>query len=143
MSNIFCGIGEIPYGKKRGSMIQCAKSGQIRYYGIEKVDPKIIEFTLEKKLKSSNVDRIQKMIEKTTMKIVGLIGRLKRFKRMLNGSKTSEDKKKWKKEIKTTEDERSKLVKQLEKYKMEKIKKSKKIKRLSRQSSRRKRTSKK
>ena len=39
-------VFEIPYGKKRGSMIQCAKSGQLRYYGVEKVDPKIIKFAL-------------------------------------------------------------------------------------------------
>ena len=41
MSKIYCGIGKVPKGSKRGSMKECVESGQIRYYGIKKIDPKL------------------------------------------------------------------------------------------------------
>lgn len=43
MSEYFCGIGKIPKGKTRGSIENCMKQKQIRYYGIVAVDPKLVE----------------------------------------------------------------------------------------------------
>jgi len=33
-SNIYCGIKEVPKGKKRGTMKQCKEQGQFRYFGL-------------------------------------------------------------------------------------------------------------
>ena len=40
MSNIYCDLGEVPKGKKRGSMKECAESGKISYWGEKKADKK-------------------------------------------------------------------------------------------------------
>jgi len=42
MENKFCGVGKVPKGKTRGSMIDCVKKSQIRYYGLKKIDPTLI-----------------------------------------------------------------------------------------------------
>ena len=42
MSKIFCDVGEVPKGKKRGNMKECAELGKIKFWGEKKVDKKII-----------------------------------------------------------------------------------------------------
>ena len=42
MSKPYCGVNDPPKGRTRGTAEQCAKSGQIRYYGLEKVDKETI-----------------------------------------------------------------------------------------------------
>ena len=32
----FCGAGKVPKNKKRGTVVECANTGQIRYYGGQK-----------------------------------------------------------------------------------------------------------
>lgn len=46
----YCGIGKIPKGKKRGTVEQCIKANQIRYYGLEKIKLDDINKTKKKKL---------------------------------------------------------------------------------------------
>ena len=48
MSDIYCGVSKIPKGQKRGSMKECAEKGQIRYYGIKKIDKKTMELAKNK-----------------------------------------------------------------------------------------------
>lgn len=38
----FCGIGKIPKGKARATPEFCASKKQVRYYGIEAVDPEVL-----------------------------------------------------------------------------------------------------
>ena len=45
----YCGIGKIPKNKIRGNASNCKKMNQIRYYGIEKIKPKILTETKMKK----------------------------------------------------------------------------------------------
>ena len=54
MADIFCGIGNVPKNKKRGTMRECAEKGQIRYYGIKKIDSKTLSMSKDKK-KDDNV----------------------------------------------------------------------------------------
>ena len=42
MSNIFCGIGEAAKGDKLGTMKECIEKGQVRRFGIYKVDTKTL-----------------------------------------------------------------------------------------------------
>jgi len=61
MSKPYCGIGSVPKDSKRGSMKDCAMSGQIRYYGLKKIDPRLVEHTKDaKKGDSSQKSMIQK-----------------------------------------------------------------------------------
>ena len=66
MSKAYCGIGNIPKGQKRGSMKECATSGQIRYYGLKKIDSKLIEFS--KKSKKGSAKRNTLIEQKATIK---------------------------------------------------------------------------
>lgn len=43
MSKIFCGITEVPKGQKRGSQEECFNKGQIRYYGVKKIDKSFLK----------------------------------------------------------------------------------------------------
>lgn len=46
-SNIYCGIKNTPKGKQRGTAEECYNADQVRYYGLEKIDP--TKFTKKKK----------------------------------------------------------------------------------------------
>jgi len=72
MSDIYCGIKPVPKNKTLGSMKQCANAQQVRYYGIKKVDKKLLE---TKKTKSKN-DRMT--IIKEMSKLKGILHRLDR-----------------------------------------------------------------
>ena len=60
MSTIYCGVGKIPKGKKRGTMKECAELGQIRYYGIKKIDQKLIDNAKSSGKKTSRTNLIAK-----------------------------------------------------------------------------------
>jgi len=40
----YCGIDKVPNGKKLGTAKECAESRQVRYYGKEKIDPKLLVY---------------------------------------------------------------------------------------------------
>ena len=52
MSKPYCGVKDPPKDRTRGTAEQCAKSGQIRYYGLEKVDKETIAKPKAKATKS-------------------------------------------------------------------------------------------
>lgn len=66
MSNIYCGSDKLPKGKKYGTARQCAEKGQIRLYGIRKVDSKTLDA-----LKKKNV------LPETKLELVRLVASLK------------------------------------------------------------------
>ena len=39
---IYCGAGDIPSGHRRGTMQECIEKNQIRYYGVKKIDSRIL-----------------------------------------------------------------------------------------------------
>jgi len=71
MSKPYCGVGKVPKGQKRGSMKECAMSGQIRYYGLKKVDPKIVEYA--KKAKKGETKRSTIIEQKAKLKYLKTI----------------------------------------------------------------------
>ena len=38
--NIYCGIGKVPKNMRLGSKKESMEMGQVRYYGLRKIDPK-------------------------------------------------------------------------------------------------------
>lgn len=62
MSKIYCGINKIPKGHKRGNMKECAEKGQIRYYGIKKVDQKMVELAQSTKRLPNKFSVTKKLI---------------------------------------------------------------------------------
>ena len=63
MTNIYCGIGKIPKNSKKGSMKECAEKGQIRLYGLYKVDPQIVS-------KKSKPSAREKLMGKNEIRII-------------------------------------------------------------------------
>jgi DNA repair exonuclease SbcCD ATPase subunit len=85
----FCGLGKPPKGRKRGNMLECLERKQVKFYGRNKIDPKLIEHSL----------RLQKTLkEKNDVIIVvsKLRGKLKNIIRKIQGEKDEEKKNKLK-----------------------------------------------
>lgn len=40
---IYCGVGKVPKGYRLGTMEECMKLGQVRLYGINKINPMILK----------------------------------------------------------------------------------------------------
>lgn len=40
---IYCGVGDVPGDKIRGTAKQCLQANQVRYYGIKKIDKDLIK----------------------------------------------------------------------------------------------------
>ena len=49
MSDIYCGSGKLPKGKRHGTMKECVERGKISLYGLKKADPRLIEGVKKKK----------------------------------------------------------------------------------------------
>jgi len=72
----YCGIGKIPKKQKLGTMKECADQKQIRYWGVKKADPKMIEHA---RSGSKNKDTIRNI----KLTIVRLRGKESRIKKMI------------------------------------------------------------
>ena len=82
---IYCGVDNPPKGSKRGSMKECAEKGQIRYYGLKKIDSRILEYTKNKtKNKHSKEDLM--------IKLASLRGKRKGINNKLIGLKDKDKK---------------------------------------------------
>lgn len=91
--NIYCGIDKVPKGSRRGTMKECAEKGQIRYYGIKKVDPKIVE-TAKKHSRLRDETR-----ESLVVKLMGTRGKVRSLKNKIADEKDPKEKKKLQKEL--------------------------------------------
>lgn len=68
MSKIYCGVKDVPKGSKRGSMKECAESGKVSYYGIKKIDPKMLALAQSRK-KMPSKDALMKKVIPLRVKI--------------------------------------------------------------------------
>jgi len=129
MSTVFCGVGKVPKGKTRGNMKECAEIGQIRYYGLKKVDSRIIENALkEKKLKGSGSNNLEARREELMMIKVNLVGKIRKQKLLFEGEKKPRDKKTLGKELDILEKKLAKVKTDLQKIKNEKDKRQQRTK---------------
>ena len=93
MSDIHCGVNKVPKGKKLGSMLECAERGQIRYYGLKKIDPKTLDAV--KKNKTKPVTR-----EKLFLKHSELNAKKKKLTQAIKDEKNKTKKEKINKDMK-------------------------------------------
>jgi hypothetical protein len=63
----FCGAGKVPKNKKRGTVVECANTGQIRYYGVKKVGKNTMQKV--KHLKKGNRQKLQALADKLNKSI--------------------------------------------------------------------------
>ena len=60
MSNIYCGIRNPPKNKRPGTLDECLKSGQVRYYGMQEQPVKINDYLKEKKKLANEKAKIRR-----------------------------------------------------------------------------------
>jgi hypothetical protein len=102
-SDIYCGIKKVPKNKKLGSMKECAEKGQVSYWGLKKIDTKILE----------NSKSVKKMsLDKTRTNKIKLDTRLKKLTKDLDVAKDKEKKSTLKKEITKTKKDLEKATKE-------------------------------
>jgi hypothetical protein len=144
--NVYCGVNKLSKTQVRGSMDDCARKGQIRYYGLKKVDSKIAvhydKVKEQKKEQQKNKEKEKKKIEKDAnggkiyisrtqamLKIVGLKTKINKMKRRLGEVKmTEKEKTKIEKEIATLSKSLEQYQKKYYEYEDKKKSKNQKIK---------------
>ncbi len=67
----YCGLNKLKKGQKRGNLKECVESKQIRYYGLKKVDPNLVN-----KLKGNEKKKLVKELKLTYFKLSGKINKL-------------------------------------------------------------------
>lgn len=100
--DIYCGAKKVPKNKKIGSMIECAEKGQVSYWGLKKIDTRIMENIKSKKKLSLDKSRTNK---------IKLDTRLKKMLKDLESVKDKEKKQSLKKDIEKTKKELEKATK--------------------------------
>jgi len=121
MVDSYCGIGKVPKKKKRGSMKECAEKGQIRYYGIKKIDKKLAENAVRvKKIDKIPASKVNKQIEKMTIEYATLLGKIRGTKKKLESEKDKTKKEKLKNEIGKLKEKSKKVGSDLSKLKNKK-----------------------
>lgn len=118
MPDTYCGVGKIPKGKRLGSMKECVEKGEIRFYGLKKIDERLIEAMKEKKYSGDNSDDL-------FIKVVGLKGKLKFMIKKIQAEKDDNKKDKLKKSAKKLHAEIKILQGKMKKSKKSTDKKSK------------------
>ena len=108
MTSKYCGIGKMPKNSTRGSMRECAEKGQVRYYGIVKVDPKTMDLAKRK-------DVIPESREQLLKKMVNLRGIINRNKGRAETTKDPKAKVEYLKVLKKAESDLKKVVPKLKK----------------------------
>lgn len=109
----------MPKGSRRGSMRECAEKGEVRYYGVKKIDSKVLEIAKA----PSKAKKELNTVEKVRMKIIQTKGKMRKVLNEMELKKNKEDAKK----MKALKKELDELKKEEEKYKkmMEDLKKKK------------------
>lgn len=100
--DFYCGIKKDPRKRRTGNMMECAEVGEVRYWGLNKVDERILQNVGVKDRKSK--------ADKIWIKLQGVKGLKKKLETDLIYEKDKEAKKKLKKQIKDVEKERRKLA---------------------------------
>lgn len=133
MSNIHCGVAKVPKGKKLGSMMECAEKSQVRYYGLKKIDPKIIEAVKKRKSKPNTREQL-------LLKHVEVNGKKKKLAATVEKEKDKVKKAKFEKELKKATEQLKLINESLRaieaKREKEKQKKKQSSKRASKRTSR-------
>ena len=85
MSKIYCGIGKMPKNYKIGNMKECAETGQVRLYGLKKIDPRILEAAKKNRKGRESRDSI-------ILKIATLRGKIRGMNKKIDFEKNKKTK---------------------------------------------------
>lgn len=118
MSKFYCGIKDkVPKGKVRGSMKECAENGNICYYGIKKIDSKLVEARRSRKNRAPTENQLVKQWGT-------LAGKITKLKKNIPYEKDKKRKKEMKETLKKLTAELNVIAAQRNKIKDEREKKA-------------------
>lgn len=100
MTDIYCGISKIPKGSRRGNMRECAEKGQIRYYGLRKIDDRTLKSAANKKKDQVSYHEAVKLVVRLRARLKRMISEIKAEKDKSKKEKKKEEAKKVQKELK-------------------------------------------
>jgi hypothetical protein len=103
-SKIYCGIGEVPKGMKKGTMKECMEMGQVRLYGLYKIDSKLVS-------KKSKPSAKEKKMTKNEVKalVFKFKGRITRIEEELKEA-TGKEKTQLEKDLKEANKEKERYI---------------------------------
>lgn len=133
MPEVYCGIGQMPKKMRLGSMKECAEKKQIRYYGVKKIDAKLLKLAQGKKEKKLTRDGAMLQLAKFRGKFKNLQGKLQATKKKEDKDEVQKEIANVKMEIKKWEEKFDELdeifqkQKQLKKKKMSRSKDRKSV----------------
>lgn len=93
MADIYCGIDKVPAKKRLGSMKECAEKKQVKYYGIKKIDSKLLASVKKPSKKPA------KTRESVYLQFIDVKGKCKKLKNKIDKEKDKDEKKKMEKEL--------------------------------------------
>ena len=111
MADAYCGVGKIPKDKRRGNMKECAEQGQVRYFGLKKIDQRLIDHA--KTSKKSSVSKRTVVSKWSTLK-----ARRKRLDGEIESTKDKTKKEQLKAEYKKVNEEYKKAELEMKKIGM-------------------------
>lgn len=88
---VYCGVAKLKKNQRLGTAEECAQKNQIRYYGLKKIDPDILNVKKE-------VD-ISKVREKLLAKVYGFAGKRKNLESKIKYEKDADKKEDLKNEL--------------------------------------------
>jgi hypothetical protein len=110
----YCGIKDpLPKNKRLGTMDECYTVGEVRYYGLNKIDSRIIENKKKKDLISTLETDYTMLLLKAKKNLI----QIKALKKKIEDLKDEDEIKKINKKIDTLKDENSIIKEKLEKLK--------------------------
>jgi hypothetical protein len=102
-TKVYCGCKETPRNKKKGTMSECAKKSQIRLYGLNKIDPKLL-------IKDGKPKKPVLTLAKAFEASSALSGKITRLERTITQKTSESDKRTIKTEIDKLKKERKKYL---------------------------------
>ncbi|ARF09546.1 hypothetical protein Indivirus_1_169 [Indivirus ILV1] len=105
MSKIYCGSSKVPKGQTLGTMKECVAKNQVRYWGVKKVDSRLLKKESIKKEKSTKESR-----DKAAIKMIGLRGKVQKLTKQVSEEKDKKKKLALSKELEKAKKEFSEAV---------------------------------
>ena len=103
MTDFYCGAKKVPKNKRRGTMKECADAGKISYYGVKKVDPRLVEVSGVAKRNALNKDKLK-------VKIVTAHAKIKKLESNIKDTKDAKKKKQYEDDLKSLKKEHAELL---------------------------------
>ncbi len=111
---LYCGIDEpIPDGYRLGSMEECLNAGKVNYYGLKKIDSRL----LAARKNEMKLVELNKKLDKFRAEAIGFGGKTLKYTKLMASSKTEKEKNALQKKIDEITKKKAEITKEMNKIK--------------------------